>query len=157
MNCVTTSKRRKHCAHARVKERWDPVALSLSLLGSPIMKTSRIFLCYIEMQVTAKAKNGPWSQSSLFCCCYFLRGGEKKKRFLIRIRLISAVFLEAHSPNTCLQRGREREWGRIYSDCKGRSGAPTSIMLNYGPLHGLNAVLSRVMDSILYKPLWSMK
>lgn len=49
------------------------------------------------------------------------------------------------------------ERGKIYSASNGGSGPLTNIMLNYGPLHGLNVMLSCVMDFILYKPLRSMK
>lgn len=56
------------------------------------------------------------------------------------------------------ERGRECvAGGKIYSDCNGHSGPLTNIMLNYGPLHGLNVMLSCMMDFILHKPLRSMK
>lgn len=75
------------------------------------------------------------------------------------IRFISAVCSEVHSPNIYWQGGavESMEGGRIYSDCNSRSGPLTNIMLNYGPLHGLSAMLSCMMDFILHKPLRSMK
>ena len=59
MNCVTTSERRKNCARTRVKERWDPVALSLSPWKPHNENIQDFSLCYVEMKVTAKGKNGP--------------------------------------------------------------------------------------------------
>ena len=89
-------------------------------------------------------------KSSLFCC-YLLRSrGPGRKDFL----KASGIFLLSFWRPILLtymgrKRGREWKGGRVYSDCKCLSGAPTSIMLNFGPLLGLNTVLSCMMDSVL--------
>ena len=134
--------------------------LTLSLspsLGSSITKTFRIFLC-VTQRWKSHSKGGKMVhevKSSLFCCCYLLRrvGWGGRKDFLKAL----GRFLPSFQRPVLLtyigrERGRVWEGGGVYSDSKCGSGAPTSFMLNYGPLLRLNTALTCVMDSFLYKP-----